>query len=187
MDILDEYVNLIPMHQNAVNLFESEWSSKFPSSFALETQPGIAGLFEDGRIAWGNSIFGGFSGSSVLELGPLECGHTFMLQNFGARHILAIEANKRAFMKCLIAKSICKIDSATILLGDFVKYLENTTENFDWTVASGVLYHMKDPIGLLKLISERSSKLLLWTHYFDQTVISSRSDLSIKFDQPNDF
>ena len=61
MDILDEYVNLIPMHQNAVNLFESEWSSKFPSSFALETQPGIAGLFEDGRIAWGNSIFGGFS------------------------------------------------------------------------------------------------------------------------------
>ena len=90
-------------------------------------------------------------------------------------------------MKCLIAKSICKIDSATILLGDFVKYLENTTENFDWTVASGVLYHMKDPIGLLKLISERSSKLLLWTHYFDQTVISSRSDLSIKFDQPNDF
>lgn len=182
--ILDEYEKSAPSSQNAIDLFKDEWSSKFPGNFAVETKPGTAALFEDPRIAWANTMWGGFKGRSILELGPLECGHTSMLQNYGARSILAVEANKRSFVKCLIAKEICGIHSANIVLGDFNEYLETSNEQFDWVLASGVLYHVRNPLKLLKNISDCSSKLVLWTHYYDETIIQARPDLKIKFDEP---
>ena len=41
----------------------------------------------------------GVDGRRVLELGPLEGGHSYMLQRAGAARVLAIEANTRAFLK----------------------------------------------------------------------------------------
>lgn len=88
-------------------------------------------------------------------------------------------------MKCLIAKEICKIDRSSILLGDFIEYLENAQDQYDWIIASGVLYHMRNPLNLLQLISKRSSKLVLWTHYYDADIIQSRADLKHKFEIPS--
>lgn len=90
LNVLDEYIKLFPSNQNAVEIFGGEWSSRFPDSYKIETSPGSARVFEDPRITWANSTFGGFQGCSILELGPLECGHTFMMQNFGAKSIVAI-------------------------------------------------------------------------------------------------
>ena len=181
MDILDAYVNQEPSDQNVLDVFEGEWSSRLPDSCGLVTRPGNARLFEDERITWAEEGLGGFFGKRVLELGPLEGGHSYMLQKAGAESILAIEANTRAYLKCLCIKDLLSLDRVDFRLGDFVPYLEDTSDRFDLVIASGVLYHMERPVELLASLARVTDRLFLWTHYYDQDVIQARRELKSKF------
>ena len=99
--ILDAYAVTPPSAQNALDIFQGEWTSRFPASCGLTA--GEIPSFEDMRVLWAIQESGGVEGQSVLELGPLEGGHSFMLQEYGkAASITAIEANTRAYLKCLI-------------------------------------------------------------------------------------
>lgn len=180
-DILDQYVLSAPNDQNVLDVFSGQWSSRFPDNYGLDTQPGQARLFEDERVLWVEEAFGGFSGWEVLELGPLEGGHSFMFQNRGAKKVISIEANTLAFLKCLCVKEIFKLDRVEFKLGDFVSYLETEIPGFDLVFASGVLYHMEEPLKLLDLISKVSNRLFIWTHYYDHEIISEREHLRQKF------
>ena len=53
----------------------------------------------------------------MLELGPLEGAHTYMLDRAGASEVVAIEGNTRAFLKCLITKELLSMPSARFLVG----------------------------------------------------------------------
>ncbi len=181
MDVLETHVLTEPNPQQVLDLFKGEWSSKLPDSLGLTTQPGAAGLFEDERIAWAEESLGSFANMHILELGPLEGGHSYMFQQRQAKQVVAIEANSRAFLKCLCIKEILKLDCVEFLLGDFMPYLEQNQTKYDMVCASGVLYHMQEPIKLLQLASQASDRLLLWTHYYDPQVIQSRPELSHKF------
>lgn len=68
-------------------------------------------------------------------------------------------------------------------LGDFVRFLEEEISKYDMVFAGGVLYHMEDPIRLLDLCSKISERLFLWTHFYDDEVISKRDELRHKFDR----
>jgi Methyltransferase domain len=181
MDILDQYVVRLPCAQNVIDLFDGEWSSRMPDSSGLQSKPGTAALFADGRIDWAGKVFGGFADRKILELGPLEGAHSFMLQNAGAESITAIEANSRAFLKCLCIKELFGLNRVSFKLGDFVAYLEQNKRKFDIAIASGVLYHMADPIKVLDLISDAADKIFIWTHYFDENIIFKNKDLVHKF------
>ncbi len=188
MNILDAYVMKEPTNQNVFDIFKGEWSSKIPDQFRIETKPGTAALFEDIRIQWAEDVFGKFDNLNILELGPLEGGHSYMLQNKNARKIVAIEANTRSFLKCLCVKEVFKLDRVKFLMGDFIPFLKNygSTETnkygkFDIAFASGVLYHMQDPVLLIKLLSEISDNVFLWTHYYDKETISHNNLLKPKF------
>lgn len=180
-NILDAYIVKCPSAQNMLDIFKGEWSSKMPIGIELETVPGAAALFEDQRIVWADQMIGGFRGKNILELGPLEGGHTYMLSNFGASEITSIEANSRSFLKCLITKEIFCLTNVRYLCGDFIQFLETSTEHYDAIIASGVLYHMKDPLYLLEKIAAHTNNLFLWTHYYDVDVITSNTTLAKKF------
>jgi len=169
--ILDDYVTSLPSAQNAIDLFKGQWSSDFPAEAGVKA--GQLGLFADPRMEWGGEMIGGFQDLDVLELGPLEAGHTYMLQKGGARSILALEANSRAYLKCLIAKEILELNRARFRLGDFLEYLRSSEDKYDLCVANGVLYHMREPAELIYLISKTSDKAIIWTHYFDDEVVKS--------------
>ena len=146
----DIYCRTSPRPENAVNLFSGQWSSRLPAPF-LDLTGGGAALFEDGRIAWGVQSFGGVEGMRVLELGPLEGGHTFMLDRLGVSEIIAVEANTRAFLRCLVVKELLEIDHARYLCGDFNAYLNDAVaegKSWDLCLAIGVLYHQQDPVAL---------------------------------------
>jgi hypothetical protein len=176
MDIIDEYVTSAPSPQNAANVFADEWLSRFPPPFT-ELTTGSVPLFQDARITWAAKSLGGFEGADILELGPLEGGHSYMLEQMGAANVLAIEANRRAFMKCLVTKELLQLRRVRFLLGDFVQFLRSTDQRFDICVASGVLYHMQNPVELLSLIAEHADKLMLWTHYYDEELIRINPNL----------
>ena len=177
LDKLDGYSPEFPEYQVAFDLFKGEWSSAVPG---FET--GSIGLFDDPRVVWFEQQFGGFGNSSVLELGPLEGGHTFMMAQCGASRITAIESNRRAYFKCLIVQQALKFQ-ADFLLGDFQPYLAKTDSRFDFALCSGVLYHLTDPVEFLTNLTRVADAIGIWTHYYDAAIISNQPELKHKFEQ----
>jgi len=43
--------------------------------------------------------------------------------------------------------------------------MRQSTQLYDLVGACGVLYHMRDPLGLLGLCARKAPALFLWTHY----------------------
>jgi SAM-dependent methyltransferase len=170
------FVDWFPARENAARAFENEWSSAVPGL----PETGKAGLFTDGRITWFAERLGGFAGKRVLELGPLEGGHTYMMTQQGAT-VLAIESNMRAWMRCLVVKDTLGMAGATFLLGDFMPYISGNPPPVDFALASGVLYHMTDPVGFLRHLCGASDAIGLWTHYFDISALRDWPD-DRKFD-----
>lgn len=161
---LDEYVQKMPSHQNAIDILPG-WSQAFPDELGLNA--GIIHLHQDPRVAWALEKFGSVEGKKVLEIGPLEGGHTFMLDQQNPALLDAVEANKLCYLRCLVTKEIMKLRHANFYLGDCQMWLEERPDRYDLVVASGVLYHMKDPVRFLDAIERRADSLFLWTHYAD--------------------
>ena len=178
-----KYILDYPTPQNAINIFAGEWSSRFPADLAVEA--GNIELFDDPRVHALASMYDALPKWHVLELGPLEGGHTSIFHGYGC-HITSIEANERSFLKCLITKELLGLNRARFLLGDYHKYLSGVIEHYDLVFASGVLYHSTEPLALLESISHASNRIAIWTHYFCAETIASRAELSRVFSETDD-
>jgi hypothetical protein len=166
MDGDEGYETSVPSKQTAVDIFRGEWSSRLPDGLRSGGVP----LFADERIQWLADRVS-LAGLNVLELGPLEGGHSYMLERFGAKRVVAVEANRRAYLRCLVVKEIFGLQRVEFVCGDFVEYLRQTDESFDLCLASGVLYHMRDPGEMLRLAARVTDRLYLWTHYYDAELV----------------
>ncbi|MEO7370433.1 MAG: methyltransferase domain-containing protein [Ilumatobacteraceae bacterium] len=165
VSIVDErYVREPPSAQLAVDLFKGEWTTFL--SQHLSVQAGNVPLMIDPRIDWVIQQAGGVDRRDVLELGPLEAAHTYMLEQAGAS-VTAIESNTHAYLRCLIVKELLNLRNSSFLLGDFVPYMESTDRFFDLVVASGVLYHSPDPVRMLTALARVTDRVAIWTHYYD--------------------
>jgi hypothetical protein len=163
-----KYEPRAPSAQNCIDAVPG-WNSKFPDETGV-----IAGNrihFQDDRILWALDRFGPVEGAKVLEIGPMEGAHTYLLDQRGA-DVTAVEANKQAFLKCLITKEVMRISRARFLLGDCVHFLERNEDRYDLIVACGVLYHMPDPLRFLDAIAARTDSLYLWTSYLDPSPLA---------------
>jgi hypothetical protein len=49
-------------------------------------------------------------------------------------------------------------------------------------IASGVLYHMVEPVKLLQDMARASRSIGVWTHYYDADIISKKDGLKKQFD-----
>jgi hypothetical protein len=182
MDVKNFYVQGAPSPQAIVDIFAGEWSSNFPESSGVKTTPGGANLFDDARITWLSEKISGFGGLRILELGPLEAGHTYMMHERGAKSITSVEANMRSYMKCLCVKEIFGLERAHFLLGEAIAYTAACTDTFDLCVASGILYHMQSPVELLSNIAARSKRVFIWTHYYDEALLREHGEYFNQFD-----
>jgi len=162
LEIFDQYEQGIPSHQNAIDAL-SGWNCAFPP--ALNLNAGALPLYADDRIAWALQSFGSIEGKKVLEVGPLEGMHTYMLHSHLPARIDAIEANRLCFLRCLVTKQILNIDTASFMLGDIQSWLTERDETYDFALASGVLYHMADPGEFLRLLASRTKAVFIWTHF----------------------
>jgi len=178
MSLSTEYVKTAPSVQNALDIFKGRWFSRLPLAGA---RAGDVPLFEDARIAWAIAEFGGVEAKTVLELGPLEGAHSYMLERAGAASVTAIEANPEAFLKCLVVKESLGLERTHFVCGDFLEYLRAEPPRFDAAVASGVLYHTSAPVELIALLSRITGQLFLWTHYYDAELIGRNRELESMF------
>jgi hypothetical protein len=169
-----------PSAQNALDSVPDLWASRFPASLG-ELRAGDAPLFEDDRMIWAFERLGGLQGLTVLELGPLEGGHSYMAQTAGATSITAVEMNSKAFLKCLITKELLTLDRCSFICGDATVFMEETDRHFDLCIACGILYHMVEPIRLLELASRCADRIVIWTHFYDEDAIARNPGLPKRF------
>lgn len=153
------FCDLPPSPKNAFDLFSYAWVTRY-AGFTNGTFDAL----NDPRISWLCDRIQ-LNGLRVLELGPLEGGHSIFLEQAGCS-VTAVEANINHFIKCLILKNHLNL-SCNFILGDILKY-DYGKEHYDLVVASGVLYHMSNPLELLVKLSSCTDKLFLWTHYFEE-------------------
>ncbi|NEI69711.1 class I SAM-dependent methyltransferase [Rhizobium lusitanum] len=163
LEIFDQYEQGVPSHQNAIDAL-SGWNCAFPKNLNLNA--GNLPLYADDRIEWALKTFGSIEGKKILEVGPLEGMHTYMLHSRSPAHIDSIEANRLCFLRCLVTKQILNIGSASFMLGDIQKWLMEREDTYDFALASGVLYHMADPGEFLRLLAARANAVFIWTHFF---------------------
>jgi len=163
--VLDQYVDALPCAQNAIDAVPG-WNHAMPPRVGATA--GDTPLYQDVRIPWCLEQFGSIAGRKILELGPLEGMHTYLLDQQQPEFIHAIEANRLAFLRCLITKELLEVKRAKFFLGNFLPWLEQTDVRYDLIIASGVLYHMSNPVHLMELVARRSSAVYLWTHYFSE-------------------
>ena len=179
-ELADQFLQTAPSPTNALGIFQGQWVSRMPEP--LQDFPaGSVGLFDDGRLHWLDEQLGGVQGLKILELGPLEAGHTYWLEKQGADAIVAVEANTRAFLKCLVIKEVFGLQRSRFLCGDILGYLQTGTDCFDLCLASGVLYHQTNPVEVLRLACQKAQSLFLWTHYYDEAIVSGNPALSSAF------
>jgi len=178
------YATSAPSPQLALDIFKGEWSSALPAPWDVYSAGSIP-LYASEALLWAISEWGGVTGKRVLELGPLEGLHTYVLEKHGAASVTAIEANPRAYLRCLVVKEILGLQKSRFLHGDFLEFLgEPFDERFEMAVASGVLYHMEDPVELLGRLCPACDTLYLWTHYFEAEFIRQRPDVEARFGPP---
>lgn len=188
MSEFKHFYGTAPSDQNALDLFHGEWSSQPPAS-RPELKAGATPLFDDPRIGWAHDrliemgLGDGFKGRRVLELGPLEGGHTYLIDRLGARAITAIEANGRAYLKCLIAKEAFGMPSARFRLGDCLTELRESPQHYDIGVACGILYHLTNPVELIELLARRCDALFLWTVFYDPVFVAANPVPGAKFSE----
>lgn len=164
----DSYESRAPSLQNCIDAIPG-WNTRFPDEYGVVAGDTIH--FADDRILWALERFGSVAGANVLEIGPMEGAHTSLLHQHGA-NVTAVEANKQAFLKCLITKEIVGLPRARFLLGDCVQHLERSDDRYDLIIACGVLYHMVEPLRFLKAAASRADALYLWTSFIDETPLS---------------
>lgn len=168
-----------PSVQQTVDLFAGEWVSAFPAA-AGAVRAGPMPLFADPRIPWAQQnlqhLGVSLRGATVLELGPLEGGHTYMLSQLGARAVTAIEANREAYLRCLVAKELLGIERVNFLYGDAIEFLRQENVYYDVSLACGFLYHMANPVELIELLAKRSGAVYLWTVHWDAAFNAKNPD-----------
>lgn len=107
-------------------------------------------------------------GKNILELGPLEAGNTKQMLDYGAGFVTGIESNRESFIKCLIAQNAIPLENTRFIYGDLNDVLQQPeyadSPKFDLCVASGLLYHMEDPLHAIDLIVQTAPVVYVWTH-----------------------
>ena len=160
----ERYVGTLPSRQTIADIFKGKWISGFPDGSCVSG--GVIPLFHDGRIAWLIERCGGtLAPMRIAELGPFEGGHSHMMLAAGAAVVEAIEANTLNFTKTLLVKEIFGLSGLHLRLGEIESWLAAGDDRFDLIVASGVLYHFKDPLKALHDMARRTDKIFLWTHF----------------------
>ncbi|PTX98901.1 hypothetical protein [Opitutus sp. ER46] len=178
------FVLAAPSAQNAVDLFEN-WASLLPAESGLTTN-GKAGLFVDERIQWLNATYGAVTGRSlrdlnVLELGPLEAGHTTMLERLGVGHIDAIEANGIAYLKCLVVKELFGLQKTRFQLGNVIPFLKQCQTRYDLGLCLAFLNHLTDPVSLLRQLSAHCDSIYVWNVTYNERLFQLHPEFKPAF------
>lgn len=100
---------------------------------------------------------------SIVDVGCLEGGYTFGFARAGYQ-TLGLEVRRVNYAKCQWIRERAGLENVAFVLDD-ARNLDRHGE-FDVVFCSGLLYHLDDPAGFLRMVSDCTRRvLILNTHY----------------------
>ncbi len=102
--------------------------------------------------------------ASVLDLGCKEGYNALDFCDLGASKVLGVEARASFVEEALKEGAVGSYENVDFVLGDARTIDEAGLGSFDICLCSGLLYHMQDPVDLLRRIGKVSRNLVLETH-----------------------
>jgi tRNA (mo5U34)-methyltransferase len=98
--------------------------------------------------------------ASVLDLGCSEGYFSFEFAKRGAREVLGIDARGRNIEKAELVRDLLGLGTCRFEIGD-VTELELAPGSFDVTLLLGLIYHVEDPIRLVRRAAKAARRLLV--------------------------
>ena len=118
---------------------------------------------DDARMAMFERESGPLAGKRVLELGPLEGGHTIQLARKGAS-VVGIEGHEANYRRCLFVQEFFHLENVEFILADLRAVDFEALGPFDMIFSVGVLYHMDKPWKLLTALRSVARRMFISTH-----------------------
>lgn len=106
---------------------------------------------------------------SIMELGSLEGGHTFLLGKNPEIMVLGIEGREYNITKSNYVKELLNFRNVRFVCADLEFAHLSDFGKYDAVFCSGLLYHLPRPWDVIQEISKVTSKVFIWTHYASDT------------------
>ena len=106
---------------------------------------------------------------TILELGSLEGGHTFMLARHpGVERVLAIEARAANIEKAKFVGSLLGVSNVEFRQANLEQLQLASVGYFDAIFCCGLLYHLPEPWKLISQLPLVAPSLFVWTVYANE-------------------
>lgn len=114
---------------------------------------------------------------TILELGALEGGHTFMLaQHPGVKRVVAVEGRAVNIRKATFVRDLLRIKNVEFVQANLEESDLASLGKFDAIFCSGLLYHLPRPWELIARLVPIAPKFFLWTMYSDDAAADTTVD-----------
>lgn len=123
-----------------------------------------------------------YSHASVLDLGCNEGYFTFEAIKRGVKSGLGIDARSENIDKANFIKANSQSSNCEFKLADIYQYPYGE-QTFDIVFLLGILYHVENPIGLIRLASSLSSKFL----FVETQLCKTQGSIPFGWGSPNQY
>jgi len=107
-------------------------------------------------------LFGGsLNGLRILDVGCNCGGFSFEASKYGPKEIIGIDADVKNIRQANAIKKYLRTKNVNFLKLNAEEVSKKDLGKFDLTILAGILYHLEDPIGVMKRISEVTTSTLL--------------------------
>lgn len=113
-------------------------------------------------------LFGGsLKGLRVLDVGCNCGGFSFEASKYGPEEVIGIDADEKNIEQANAIKNYLHTKNVNFLRLKAEEIDKKDLGEFDFTILAGILYHLEDPIGVMRKVSEiTKSTLLIDSHVY---------------------
>lgn len=104
---------------------------------------------------------GSLNGKRVLDVGCNCGGFSFAAARFGAHEIIGIDSRKIHIDQANAIRSYLKMEQTKFICADIEDMSLEKLGEFDICLLAGIIYHLQNPIGVMKKLSKATSYLLM--------------------------
>lgn len=107
-------------------------------------------------------LFGGtFNGLRILDVGCNCGGFSFEASKYGAKEVIGVDTDERNIKQANAIKKYLDVKNIKFLKMSAEEINEKNLRKFDLTILAGILYHLENPIGTMRKISDVTNSTIL--------------------------
>lgn len=114
---------------------------------------------------------------TVLDLACNCGGFSFVANRFGAKKIIGIDSSERNIIQANACKEYLGIKNIDFIQGKIENLHDYLDRIFDVVLCMGILYHLKDPIGVIEEISKFSKEIIVVDSHVHYSTQNEKEDM----------